>query len=324
MALCSLGFRELLDFGTVTEMEHQAGKVSGYLLEEHKDDGSHGEVTADSVTAPSVTTDMIIGPVDVLDTLTFDRLVVAKGAVLTPAQLTGNQNNWNPVDATFGARQLGDVTVVRIDLDAARTITGIQAPETRFAQETGTPEQVQSFLVLVNRSSFTLTLAHDSSSSSSANRLLCPGATDFALLRAGAVMVWYDSGSANWRVISTDIQATSGTFTPTLTSVANITNKTAYTCQYLRVGNTVTVSGKFDAEATAAASTVTQLGLSLPITSAIGAAEQVGGTATGRTSTVSEACAIEGDATNDRAQVSWLSGTTSDHSFHFSFTYRVL
>src|SRR5574341_1294247 len=202
MALFSLGFRELLDFGTVTEMEHQAGKVSGYLLEEHKDDGSHGDVTADSVTAAEVTTDQIIGPVDVLDTLTIDRLVVAKGAVLTPAQLTGNQNNWNPVDSTFGNRQLGDVMVVRIDTDAARTITGIQAPETRFATETGTPEQVQAFLVLANRGSFTITLSHNSSSSSSANRILCPGSTDFALLGSGAVMAWYDSGSANWRVIA--------------------------------------------------------------------------------------------------------------------------
>src|SRR5688500_4743620 len=35
---------------------------------------------------------------------------------------------------------------------------------------------------------------------------------------------------------------TSGTYTPTLTNTTNLDGSTAYECQYLRVGNTVTVS----------------------------------------------------------------------------------
>src|SRR5438552_1367658 len=36
----------------------------------------------------------------------------------------------------------------------------------------------------------------------------------------------------------------SGSYTPRLTNVANLSASTAYTCQWMRVGNTVTVSGK--------------------------------------------------------------------------------
>src|SRR5690606_30533617 len=55
----------------------------------------------------------------------------------------------------------------------------------------------------------------------------------------------------------------SGTWTPTLSNLANITSSTAYLCEYTKIGNIVHVSGKADIVRTGA--TVAVLGVSLPI-----------------------------------------------------------
>lgn len=326
MALFSLGFRELLNDGTIQELEALLGKQSGYLLEEHNDDGSHGDITADSITADTGTIPSMVGPVTITRQTTVNQLIVAKDGVLSPAQITANQNNWNPADASFPLRSLTDVRVLRVTSDAARDITGLTAPMTDISAVTGTPEQRQVELLFVNRGNFSITLKHSSSSSSAANRFLCPNSRDFIVPSGGSVWLWYDSGTANWRVVAAVTAPTSGTYTPTLTKVTNLSGTPhAYTCQWLRVGDTVTVSGKFGAEPTAAASTRTVLAMSLPVVSGISAAENVGGTAVAVTSTPTvEACQIEGDATNDRALISWAAAATSDHDFFFTFTYLVL
>src|SRR3990167_10996405 len=69
------------------------------------------------------------------------------------------------------------------------------------------------------------------------------------------------------------------TYTPTLTNVFNVAASTAYACQYMRVGNVVTVSGQVDIDPTAA-STYTELDISLPIASAFTATNQLGGVGT--------------------------------------------
>lgn len=113
-----------------------------------------------------------------------------------------------------------------------------------------------------------------------------------------------------------------GTYTPALTSVANVTASTPYVCQYYRVGNQVTVSGKVDIDPTAGA-TLTQLGISLPIASNFGAAENCGGTAVA--AVPSYAASIAADLTNDRAQLDYTTVfDVANRSFFFSFTYRVI
>src|SRR5690606_32796918 len=71
----------------------------------------------------------------------------------------------------------------------------------------------------------------------------------------------------------------SGTYTPTLTDSVNVTTSTAYACQYMRVGNVVTVSGKVDVTATTDGGTETILAISLPIASAFTQDYQAAGTA---------------------------------------------
>lgn len=130
------------------------------------------------------------------------------------------------------------------------------------------------------------------------------------------------AGSLRCDSISNDTGLAAGTYTPTLTNVANLDASTAYECQYIRVGNTVTVSGKVDVDPTVTV-TSTQLGISLPISSNIGATEDLAGTAFAPT-IAGQGAAILGDATNDRAQMQWISGDVTNQPMYFTFTYQVI
>lgn len=117
------------------------------------------------------------------------------------------------------------------------------------------------------------------------------------------------------------LNLTSGSYTPTLTTVANISATTAYSCQYLRVGDMVHVSGRLDADPTAA-TTLTQIGISLPIASNFANSNECAGTA--NASHVDDSAAIAADTTNDRAQMSWICRDTTNHGMFFTFSYRVI
>ncbi|GAA5075465.1 hypothetical protein [Lysobacter panacisoli] len=116
---------------------------------------------------------------------------------------------------------------------------------------------------------------------------------------------------------------TSGTYTPTLTNGGNVATSTPFTCQYLRTGNTVTVSGKFDLTTTAAAGTQSTINVSLPIASNLANQNELAGTAAGFAGSSVESCGVFGDSTNDRATVSFYATQTGSRSFFFQFTYRV-
>jgi len=113
---------------------------------------------------------------------------------------------------------------------------------------------------------------------------------------------------------------TSGTYTPTLTNVGNISVSTPYTAQYMRVGNTVTVSGKVDMTVTS--TTTTTLGISLPIASALTTEEQCAGTAFNQ-SVSGLGAGISADATNDRATLKWNSNTAGGVTMFYTYTYLV-
>ncbi len=109
----------------------------------------------------------------------------------------------------------------------------------------------------------------------------------------------------------------SGTYTPTITGVANVDSSTAFTCQFLRVGNVVTVSGSVNVDTTAA-SILTTVGISLPIPSDLSSYIQCCGVASG-----SGVGYIQGDVTNDRANLSFTVATTDNRAWFFNFTYLV-
>lgn len=123
-------------------------------------------------------------------------------------------------------------------------------------------------------------------------------------------------------VLDTALTLASGTYTPTLTGVANVAASTAYQCQYMRVGSVVTVSGKVDVDPTAPAA-ATQLGISLPVASNLGAAEDCAGTAFAP-AIAGQGAAILGDAANNRAEMNWVSADITNQPMYFTFTYEII
>jgi hypothetical protein len=113
----------------------------------------------------------------------------------------------------------------------------------------------------------------------------------------------------------------SGVYTPTLTNSVNVAASTAYECQYMRVGSTVTVSGKADVDPTAAADT--QLGISLPIASNFGAIEDCSGV-TAAFAVAGQSGVIQADTANDRAIMRWLAVNLANQNMFFTFTYQII
>lgn len=154
------------------------------------------------------------------------------------------------------------------------------------------------------------------------------GTIKMELSNAGALTIPNLAGATNGRAVvasttgalSAGAIVASGTYTPTLTNVTNVSASTAYDCQYLRVGNTVTVSGKVDIDVTLGAAS--ELGLSLPISSAMTAEENLGGTASS-SAAASLVSAIRADATNDRAAFVFTAISLTNDSYFFEFTYQI-
>jgi len=158
---------------------------------------------------------------------------------------------------------------------------------------------------------------------------LANGGTHANLSATGGTSQVLQQGSAGaditvGQLATTDISGlASGVYTPTLTNVTNITASTAFQCQYCRVGTVVTVSGKVDIDPTAATA-LTQLGISLPIASNFGAAEDCGGTAAAA-AVAGYSAGIYGDLTNDRASLDFTTAAdAANRTWNFIFSYRVI
>jgi hypothetical protein len=118
----------------------------------------------------------------------------------------------------------------------------------------------------------------------------------------------------------------SGTYTPTLTDVTNVADSTTGTCQYMRVGNVVTVSGQLSIDpTTASANTVVRM--TLPIASSFtGTSRACGGTAASVSSgTYGQSLAILGFASaTGQAEFRGDPTVATSQDYAFSFTYRII
>lgn len=101
---------------------------------------------------------------------------------ISPTQLVANTDNWAPTNLAL-CREIS------VDIDAARTLTGI------VAQPAGTE------IILSNKTAFDLTLTHDATSTA-ANRFWCPGATNFTLRQKGSVLIRYNGTASRWQVVA--------------------------------------------------------------------------------------------------------------------------
>lgn len=159
-----------------------------------------------------------------------------------------------------------------------------------------------------------------------ATSLKLPGAANYKVV-AGDTLTFVSEGSGNWKCVGYALINTapliiaSGTYTPTLTNTTNVAASTAFVCQYMRVGNVVTVSGQVQIDTTSAAATL--LEMSLPIASDFITASQCGGTAANLNAAAQESAGIQGVTANDTAGFNFLAIATANQNWFFSFTYLI-
>lgn len=137
-------------------------------------------------------------------------------------------------------------------------------------------------------------------------------------LQGGTSNEYYHLSAAQYAAIPA---LAAGTYTPTLFNTTNLAASTAYLCQYLRVGASVVVSGRVDVDPTAGGSCV--LGISLPIASNLGAANDCAGAAAS-SGIAGQSAAVLGDAANDRATMQWIAVDVTNQPMYFSFMYRII
>jgi hypothetical protein len=112
----------------------------------------------------------------------------------------------------------------------------------------------------------------------------------------------------------------SGTYTPTVAGTINVASSTPKESRWTRVGNVVTVFGAVDVTPTAG-STLTVLGLTLPVASDISTVN-LSGLAVIPTSTPI-ALVVAPDDSNERANLGFISSGTGNHPINYSYIYEV-
>jgi hypothetical protein len=122
----------------------------------------------------------------------------------TPSALSAQANNYDPTGFGF-------TNLLRQDLTGSQTITGFAAPTSS--------DNGDFHIVNIDAGSDELTLAHESTSSTAANRILCPGGTNLVLGPGESAHLVYDETSARWRVVAVN-SGSGGSFSETIISPA--------------------------------------------------------------------------------------------------------
>lgn len=154
---------------------------------------------------------------DLVENIKYLKAITAlfgDGAVVSPAQITSDQNNYAPTG-------LATAAMLRLSSDAARNITGLSAGV------------AAGMLALHNIGSYTITLKDESASSTAANRFALTG--DVAIAADAVVLLQYDATSSRWRMIGS----------PKTTDAGDLTSGTLPAA---RIANSSILSVKLDAE----------------------------------------------------------------------------
>lgn len=131
----------------------------------------------------------------------------------------------------------------------------------------------------------------------------------------------HNSGSAGTGATGSIV---SGTYTPTITNIANVAASANATANWLRVGQVVTVCGAVDIDPTTGG-IATAYRMSLPVASNLGAVGDLAGNGHYNNGTLLTDLQIFADTTNDQARVDCYSdagAANRTHTFHFQ--YRVI
>lgn len=109
------------------------------------------------------------------------------GTTITPPTLLVATHNYAPPG-------LSGASVQRWSSSSALNVTGIDVSGISFA--------VSLRPMIINVGSFTITLKHESSSSTAANRFIGPGNADYTLTTGSTVEIVRDTVSSRWRVVA--------------------------------------------------------------------------------------------------------------------------
>jgi hypothetical protein len=112
-----------------------------------------------------------------------------------------------------------------------------------------------------------------------------------------------------------------GSYTPTATAVANLTSTSGVTFYYYKVGTRVTVWGGIAVDPTTAG-VECAVRCTLPFASNLSAYRQlIGGC--GRTGAYDEVGTVQGDTTNDEAEIRFMPGNLVNHNINVWFSYVI-
>lgn len=163
-----------------------------------------------------------------------------RGAVVTPAQITANQDNYNPGSVAQN---------IRLSTDASRNITGMT---------TDYPQRAGDWRTVTNVGSFNIVLVHDATSTA-ANRFFNASGGDITLTPNQTAFLIYDGVISRWRV-SVPAQLNAN-----LTSLAGLTGAADKGIQFTGAGATatydLTAAGKALLDDANAAAQLVTLGL---------------------------------------------------------------
>lgn len=179
-----LNWRGLLEGGgplgnaVLKELESLIAAISAWSSVEHDSDGTHTDITAQSVEITAASIDYAINVISGLASLGGG---VALPGIVTPDQITAQQNNYDPTG-------LEGAFCMRLATDATRAITGLLAP----------PPAAGRLVLIVNVGSNDLKLTHEDASSDAENRFNFSGAADVTLTTLSTLLIYYDSTSERW------------------------------------------------------------------------------------------------------------------------------
>lgn len=157
------------------------------------------------------------------------------GGVLTPAQITSNQNDYAPATNT---------SILRLATDAARNITGLFY--NGFDSLSGQDGEMH---FIMNVGLFNFTLVNQSASSAAKDRFLSVTGGDVVVAPNEIVAIWRDATTVRWRIAKVNITGLTsngttitGTLPTALTSTLAVTGAVTASST-LAVTGTTTIGG---------------------------------------------------------------------------------
>ena len=246
-----------------------------------------------------------------------------------PISITGDANTLDGIDSTgfFRNNYVGSVAIANVDADRASGWYELDHGgytdllfDATFT--TSTVRRVQ--MIFTYGDLMYIRAARDSSTqwdgaAWNANQVLATNVLH-PVNGVGASGTWPIS------ITGSAANATSGAYTPTVTAGSGITGTpTATNAQWTRIGNVVTVFGRFEATLTSPNVAAGNLYLSLPVASNLGSTTDLNGTGSVYVlATISGSILITGDVASDRAFVTFTLNGAGALTHGYSFSYTVI